>query len=888
MHIIGSEDVRKQKDAISEEDTTSDITDVDEQSTTLPTSSQEANIEPVVTKSNSLMTLLNGHQKAAKFTEYTSACKSPDVDSGSAPQSVTCGPTASSNRPISLMSILNGNRQREAPEQNNNTNNTNSSMINDSIMPEIPPVTLQNDISESSSNQSSMLLSVLNGNKKITKPSEKIQKDIPNDAQSTKSLEEKVYSMVKSTTVKDLFSAYKRGFDGNVVIKLPPAQLLKISRSSAANERNKSTNAVASEPSKELESKMFLNAKSTTARDIFSNFKPRTDITNSTSPKSCMVTLKLDPKRLAKVSYFVTKGNNSSGKSCRSLFSEMMSASRNVKLTPLQKAKELSLPLIEKAEFHVFGGSLGNIRPRTKQIVHLEPHSGLVPSSQIQPQIDPYTYEMKEVDKREYALHKLPKLQQTAPLNAIFKLLDHDTEKDLWVDKFQPKHMQDLLMHKQNIERITKWINASFEKLKVQAPVKNLNKKLKKRRLDSFIVEDETDEEFCSPFLILQGSSGSGKSTAVYTAMKELDGYVHEINSGMARGRKDIYNSLKELSTTQLVHDTKDFKKGLIFFEDVNILFEQDKTFWSVVQDIINVSKRPIIITCEELWNIPKNVIDFAQEDESIIFIDDCIVSRKLVVDYLWMCCLAEGFDVENTILEQIVDDMWNGHNYDLRGCLMSCEILCKKSSDQLVVIRRRGQDGSRIVSDLQEKAQHCELSSCGDVIENCTQSQIPQTSGDNELFDIYCVDDSSSGCLPYELNIGDELQSLSQTDQTLPAAKFTFNDLQFECQNFVGSRSKKLPTYYYQDFEKRATRSNSDFAQPTTGIPETSFIYNISPTPFILDLLPFTRVWQAFQTQLDIFETKTLKEEKPSLKKFLQYRDFQHTSTLDATLKLE
>lgn len=83
-----------------------------------------------------------------------------------------------------------------------------------------------------------------------------------------------------------------------------------------------------------------------------------------------------------------------------------------------------------------------------------------------------------------------------------------------------------------------------FLKLKSQAPIKNMKQKIKQRRQESFIVYDyedeETEEEVYSPFLILQGSCGSGKSTAVFTAMNELDGFVHEINTGQNRGRKDI------------------------------------------------------------------------------------------------------------------------------------------------------------------------------------------------------------------------------------------------------------------------------------------------------------------------------------------------------------
>ena len=171
--------------------------------------------------------------------------------------------------------------------------------------------------------------------------------------------------------------------------------------------------------------------------------------------------------------------------------------------------------------------------------------------------------------------------------------------------------------------------------------------------------------------------------------MNELDGFVHEINTGQNRGRKDIFANLKELCTTEVVRDTKEFHRGVILLEDVNVLFEQDKTFWLVVQEVINISKRPIVLTCEEIWNIPKNLIEFAQHDESIIFMDDYVILKNLVVDYLWLCCLVYNCDVARDILVEIIDDNWNGHNFDIRGCLMNCQIMCPNRPESLTVVTR-------------------------------------------------------------------------------------------------------------------------------------------------------------------------------------------------------
>ncbi|KAI5957337.1 hypothetical protein KGF54_000265 [Candida jiufengensis] len=741
------------------------------------------------------------------------------------------------------------------------------------------------------------LLSILTGNQKKRKVlKEEITQPKP---ETLEDLEKKMYSKIKSTSIKDLFTSYnKKEFNSNITIKISSEKLKNI-RPTPPSEKKQPP--LVKKPVIDHESKIFENAKRTTARDLFNNFKPKVTELLQPGITTYPVIIKLNPNQLAKFNLnpLRTKGNNVNGTSCKSVFAEMMTASKNNKLRTTTQIKEMKLPPLSKDQFHVLDEFISYIPPLPKKL-HVQPEefSGIVPPPNIPKSKSKYSYTNYTVNKKEFALNKIPILHKAPQLQAIFNKLDQQQPEPKlpWVNKYQPEQMSELVMHKHNLKHIKNWIENSFLKLKSQAPVKDLNRKLKKRKLDSFILDDEeTEDEIYSPFLILQGSCGSGKSTAVFTAMHQLKGYVHEINTGNARSRKDIHNSLKELCTTQLVNDTKEFQKGLVLFEDVNILFEQDKTFWQVVQDIINVSKRPIILTCEELWNIPKNLIQFAQDDDSIIFIDDYPVSKKLVADYMWLCCLNEDYDVDDHIIDEIIDENWNGHNYDLRGCLNQCEMLCKIDHlpEQVVKITKIVDMKVDESENLEVQAQQYDLNSASDVISSCSKSQILSDIQDNEFIDLYYIDDISrkKSTQFYEFNCGEEIKSLLNltiTDQ--PQPKFMLTDLMYECQNFIGSRSKKFSKFFYQHIDhSRATRSSSDLSnpynEPTTGLPETSFLYNISPAPFVLDLLPFTRSWQIFQNEIDKYELQNLKDGNASVKKFLQYRDFQHKSSLIATI---
>ncbi|KAI5961866.1 uncharacterized protein KGF55_003837 [Candida pseudojiufengensis] len=748
------------------------------------------------------------------------------------------------------------------------------------------------------------LLSILNGNrnKKRKVVEVEVEEEIP-EPETLEELEKKIYSKIKSTSITSFFSSYKskKEFSSFITLQISPEKLRNIRRAQQLPLKNTIDHN---------EFKMFENAKRTSARDIFSNFKPKeTEIKQQSEIKQLklvhMVTIKLEPKYLAKFKEnpLRTKGNNVNGTSYKSVFASMMTASKNNKSLTTKQIKEMELPSISKSQFHVTDEIISYLPTSTLPALQKKLHvqdpediSGLVPPLNIPKSKSHYTYTYTNINKSELALNKISNLHKAKQLQTIFEKLNQPTNASQnlqpWVNKYQPEQMSNLIMHKHNIKQIKNWIENSFLKLKNQAPVKDLKQKLKKRKIDNFLIDDdETEEEIYSPFLILQGSCGSGKSTSVYTAMKELNGYVHEINTGISRSRKDIYNILKELCTTQLVNDTKEFQKGLILFEDVNILFEQDKTFWQVVQDIINVSKRPIIITCEEIWNIPKNLIEFAQDDNSIIFIDDYLVSKKLISDYLWLCCLNENYNVDDNIINEIIDNNWNGNNYNLKGCLNQCEMLCKVQNlqQQIIKIEKiKDDEVDKGNDDLLFQAQQFDLNSASDVISSNSKTQIPFKFQKNEFIDLYYIDDLNNfKTLPFEFNCGKELKPLITTNlSNQPILKFKINDLMYDCQNFIGSRLKKFSKLFYQIDNSRATRSssiesNNSFEinqhqqQYQQGIPENSFLYNIPPQTLILDLLPFVRNWSSFQIEINKFENESLKLGKASIKKFLKYRDF-------------
>ncbi|RXK40128.1 hypothetical protein M231_02585 [Tremella mesenterica] len=165
--------------------------------------------------------------------------------------------------------------------------------------------------------------------------------------------------------------------------------------------------------------------------------------------------------------------------------------------------------------------------------------------------------------------------------------------------------------------------------------------------------------------ILLTGPSGSGKSAAVYAAAHELGWEVFEVNPGMGKrtggnvtswvgdvgknhmvvrneekkslksllGVKDakIKEAVLTLETRDMAEESilmdlkndskmdvddetdgreeereaKKIKQSLILIEEVDILFEEESTFWPSVISLIGESRRPVILTCNDPTMIP-------------------------------------------------------------------------------------------------------------------------------------------------------------------------------------------------------------------------------------------------------------------------------------------
>lgn len=615
------------------------------------------------------------------------------------------------------------------------------------------------------------------------------------------------------------------------------------------------------------------------------------------------------------------------GKSASSVFAQMMQTANNAaypKLTPLQKAKELMPPPIEKGQMHVHDDEIKN-EPHTR-LWHLQARKKpLLSRFEEEDFFSSYTIEASSHDDRvvsnittlndldEYVASKAPLAFEEAPHMRIYRdfiqnqLIEGD---QVWTEKFAPKRVQDLLLDHQTRHSLGRWIENAFAILKTQSTKTPRNVKIRqqqnrqrqKNTMLDFIVDDfeeeddETEEDVFVPVLIIQGLHGLGKSASVYAAMNELDGYVYEVNSGQNRSRRELYGPLKEFCTTNIIskNEEKSFQKGLVLFEDCDVLFEQDKTFWTAVQDVINFSKRPIIISVQDITVVPKSIWEQAEEQSLILYFQN--QDLQAFQQYLWLCCLSQGFDLTERLLDWVAKKC-KLHSFDMRKALMLCQWLCatdaELSSDEVVSLDYtvKARDSNEDHADLSSWAQKYDLVSTSDVIDNSMRSMRCQHHNPNELLDVYVVDDGEKlnpSPEPDEINIGQEISDDLNMGEKAPVESVPFNQIRTAVLIFISSRTKKLPKIL-QDFQgfRTSTRSrltNSDFDSSfelpqldTQGLLDTSICYSMTKTPFILELTAFSRNWARFQIALSNIERERRQQgAETNIRQSLGWRQFQ------------
>ncbi|KAI5295138.1 hypothetical protein KEM52_002265 [Ascosphaera acerosa] len=142
----------------------------------------------------------------------------------------------------------------------------------------------------------------------------------------------------------------------------------------------------------------------------------------------------------------------------------------------------------------------------------------------------------------------------------------------------------------------------------------------------------------------------------------------HTAGNGMARDVQAASLSSSQTSQSEAQPSTQKHKQSLILLDDVDVLFDEDKQFWSGVSALLEHSKRPIVMTCTDESLVPLDDLDL----QAVLELEPA--ASETVADY----CLAIAAQEGHLLKHADIVSLYMSCGKDLRKTLTTLNFWCQ------------------------------------------------------------------------------------------------------------------------------------------------------------------------------------------------------------------
>ncbi|SCN43030.1 replication factor C subunit 1, putative [Plasmodium ovale] len=229
----------------------------------------------------------------------------------------------------------------------------------------------------------------------------------------------------------------------------------------------------------------------------------------------------------------------------------------------------------------------------------------------------------------------------------------------LWVEKYRPKNLNELVGNNQNVLKLKNWLN-SWEDICIKG--------LKKQVTKTFRGVYENVNARCA---LLSGSAGIGKTTTA-KIVSENSGYnVIEFNASDERNKAAV-EKISEMATggySIASIKSRKLKKTCIIMDEVDGMSSGDKGGSAAILKLIEKTKCPIICICNDRQNNKMRTL--ANKCYDLKF---TLPNKNSVVKRLLEICKKENIMMEPNALELL----WESANGDMRQMLNTLQLLSR------------------------------------------------------------------------------------------------------------------------------------------------------------------------------------------------------------------